>query len=126
MALGSAILYFGCRHFEKDYIYADELKQWEADGVVSVRPCFSQVGPNGEPKQHVPNRMWEDRVELGKLFGAQKGKVFICGSASKLAKSTAEVCEKTWLECHKGSGDEDAQKWLDKVKDDRYVSDVFQ
>jgi cytochrome P450/NADPH-cytochrome P450 reductase len=124
--LGPAILYFGCRHYEKDFIYSDELKQWEADGVVSVRPCFSKVGPNGESKQYVPDRMWEDREELAQLFGKQNGKIFICGSASKLAKSTAEVCKKIWLECHKQSSEEDAQAWLDKVKEDRYVSDVFE
>jgi cytochrome P450/NADPH-cytochrome P450 reductase len=124
--LGPAILYFGCRHHEKDFIYSEELKQWEAEGVVSVRPCFSKVGPNGAPKQYVPDRMWEDRKELADLFGKQNGKIFVCGSASKLAKSTAEVCKKIWLGHHDGSSEEDAQAWLDKVKEDRYVSDVFE
>jgi cytochrome P450/NADPH-cytochrome P450 reductase len=124
--LGPAILYFGCRHYEEDFIYSDELKQWESDGVVSVRPCFSKVGPNGESKQYVPDRMWEDRMELAQLFKEQNGKIFICGSASKLAKSTAEVCKKIWLENHEGCNNDDAQAWLDKVKEDRYVSDVFE
>jgi cytochrome P450/NADPH-cytochrome P450 reductase len=124
--LGPAILYFGCRHHEKDFIYSEELKQWEAEGVVSVPPCFSKVGPNGAPRQYVPDRMWEDREELADLFGKQNGKMFVCGSASKLAKSTAEVCKKIWLGRHEGSSEEDAQTWLDKVKEDRYVSDVFE
>jgi cytochrome P450/NADPH-cytochrome P450 reductase len=124
--LGPAILYFGCRHHEKDFIYSDELKQWEADGVVSVRPCFSKVGPHGEAKLYVPDRMWEDREELARLFGKEHGKIFICGSASKLAKSTAEVCKRIWRDCHEGTSEEEAQAWLDKVKEDRYVSDVFE
>jgi cytochrome P450/NADPH-cytochrome P450 reductase len=124
--LGPAILYFGCRHHEKDFIYSDELKQWESDGVVSVRPCFSKIGPAGESKQYVPDRMWEDREELAELFGKENGKIFICGSASKLAKSTAEVCKKIWLERHQQSSEDDAQAWLDRVKEDRYVSDVFE
>jgi cytochrome P450/NADPH-cytochrome P450 reductase len=124
--LGPAILYFGCRHHEKDFIYSEELKQWEAEGVVSVRPCFSKVGPNGAPKQYVADRMWEDREELADVFGKQNGKIFVCGSAGKLAKSTAEVCKKIWLGRHEGSSEEDAQAWLDKIKEDRYVSDVFE
>jgi len=125
-SLGPAILYFGCRHHEKDFIYREELKQWEADGVVSVRPCFSKVGLNGESKQYVPDRMWEDREELAQLFGKQHGKIFICGSASKLAKSTADVCKMIWMGCHEGSSEEEAQAWLERVKEDRYVSDVFE
>jgi hypothetical protein len=27
---------------------------------------------------------------------------------------------------HEGSSEEDAQAWLDKIKEDRYVSDVFE
>jgi cytochrome P450/NADPH-cytochrome P450 reductase len=124
--LGPAVLYFGCRHPEKDFLYRDELAKWESDGVVRVRPCFSKVGPNDESKQYVPDRMWVDREELAQLFGKQNGKIYICGSANKLAKSTAEVCKMIWMECHKGSSEEEAQAWLESVKEDRYVSDVFE
>jgi cytochrome P450/NADPH-cytochrome P450 reductase len=122
--LGPAILYFGCRHHEKDFIYAEELKQWEKDKVVSVRPAFSKIGPTGSVK-YVPERMWDEREEIAKLF-LDGAKIFVCGSASKLAKSTAEICKKIWLEKNPGKSDEDANEWLDKQKEDRYVSDVFE
>ncbi|EFQ89396.1 hypothetical protein PTT_14357 [Pyrenophora teres f. teres 0-1] len=124
--VGPAILYFGCRNHEKDFIYADELAQWEADGVVSVRGCFSKVAPEGQKAQRVPDRMWDERKELAALFGEQGAKIFICGSASKLAKSTAEVCMKIYMDTFPGKTEDDAQEWLDKVKEDRYVSDVFE
>ncbi|KAF2470639.1 bifunctional P-450/NADPH-P450 reductase [Lindgomyces ingoldianus] len=123
-ALGPAILYFGCRHYEKDFIYSDELSKWEAEGIVSVRPCFSKAGPEGHQK-YVPDRMWEDREELAKLFGEAGAKIFVCGSASKLAKSTAEVCKKIWRE-KTGGNEQAALEWLDRVKENRYVSDVFE
>lgn len=124
--LGPAILYFGCRDYQKDYIYADELAQWEKDGVVSVRPCFSKAGPQGSagPK-YVPDRIWEDREELAKLFAEQGAKIFVCGSARKLGKSTADVCMKIWME-RTGKGEEEAREWLEKVKEERYVSDTFE
>ena len=124
--VGPAILYFGCRHFEKDFIYSDELKQWEADGVVSVRGCFSKVAPEGQTAQRVPDRMWDERKELAELFGEGGAKVFICGSASKLAKSTAEMCMKIYRDTFPGKTEEDALEWLEKVKKTRYVSDVFE
>lgn len=123
--LGPALLYFGCRHHEKDYIYADELKKWEQEGVVSLRPCFSKVGPEGHPK-YVPDRMWSERDEIAELF---KGgaKIFVCGSASKLAKSTAEVCKKIYMEkCEGNRSEKDAEEWLNKAKENRYVTDVFE
>jgi cytochrome P450/NADPH-cytochrome P450 reductase len=123
--LGPAILYFGCRDHEKDFIYKDELAQWESDGAVSVRACFSKEGPEGCFK-YVPDRLWAERDEVAELFHAQGAKILVCGSASKLAKSTADVCKRIWLEKHEGMTEQDAQAWLDTVKETRYVSDVFQ
>ncbi|KAF3036352.1 hypothetical protein E8E12_008017 [Didymella heteroderae] len=125
ITLGPAILYFGCRHHEKDYIYKYELEQWESDGVVSLRPCFSKEEAGGHYK-YVPDRMWAEREELAVLFGEHGAKILVCGSASKLAKSTADVCKRIWLEKHEGQTEEAAQLWLEKVKEDRYVSDVFE
>lgn len=122
--LGPAILYFGCRHHEKDFIYKSELRKWEEEGVVTVRSCFSKVGPVGS-QRYVPDQMWEDREELANLFAEQGAKVFVCGSASKLAKSTSEVCMRIWRE-RTGLGESEAREWLDRVKEDRYVSDVFE
>ncbi|CAI6265607.1 unnamed protein product [Periconia digitata] len=127
--LGPAILYFGCRDYQRDFIYSDELQQWEKDGIISMRPCFSKSGPDGEGKgpKHVPDRMWEEREDLKKLF-AEGAKIFVCGSAKKLGKSAADVCKKIWLERHSGDGvgEKEAEEWLDSVREDRYVSDTFE
>jgi len=122
--LGPAILYFGCRHYEKDFIYSDELKAWEDAGVVSVRPAFSKVGP-GDHQEYVPDRIWNERDEVASLF-ADGAKILLCGSASKLAKSTGDVCKKIWLEKNTGKTEKDAEEWLDLQREERYVSDVFE
>lgn len=68
--------------------------------------------------------MWEEREELRGLF--QGGaKIFVCGSAGRLGKSTSEVCKRIWMEGN-GKGEEEASEWLEKVKEDRYVSDTFE
>jgi cytochrome P450/NADPH-cytochrome P450 reductase len=39
---GRMVLYYGCRSPEDDYLYSDsDLKEWEALGVVQIRPAFS-------------------------------------------------------------------------------------
>ena len=121
--IGPALLYFGCRDAEKDFIYADELKKWEEAGVVEVRPAFSRHGPEGHFK-YVPDRLWAEREELATLF-MNGAKIFLCGSASKLAKSSTEVVLKIWLEKNPGKTEQDAFDWLQRQREERYVSDVF-
>jgi len=123
--LGKALLYFGCRDVDKDFIYCDELKAWENLGAIDLRMTFSQHGPEEEPRyRYVADRMWDERVELASLF-MDGAKIFVCGSASKLAKSSADVCMKIWREKHPEASEEDAFKWLQTQREDRYVSDVF-
>lgn len=127
-ALGPALLYFGCRDSSSDFIYKDEFAAWQAQGAVEVRPAFSKRGPQGEDGgktfKYTHERMWAEREELKTLY--KKGaKIFLCGSASKLAKSTAEVLKKIWMEANEGAGEDEAEKWLEVQKVDRYVSDVF-
>lgn len=124
-ALGPALFYFGCRDFEKDFIYADELRAWEAKGLIKVRPAFSQRGPPGATNyKYVPERMLAEKEELRALY-KEGAKLFLCGSAGKLAKSTTDVLKKIYMEGHPEISDEEASKWLDSVRETRYVSDVF-
>jgi hypothetical protein len=74
---------------------------------------------------YVPDHMWEDREDFPQLFAKQNNNSFICGSASKLAKSTEETCKMNWLGCYEGNSEADAQAWVESVKEDRYVTDVF-
>lgn len=126
---GPALMYFGCRDAEKDYIYREELEQWEAQGVVQMRPAFSRSARADEDSspswRYVHQRMWEEREELSQVF-RDGGKIYVCGSASKLAKSAMNCVVDIWMERHPGATREEALAWLQETKDRvRYVSDVF-
>ncbi|KAI0535776.1 cytochrome P450 [Xylaria digitata] len=127
-SLGPALLYFGCRDYESDFLYADELREWENLGAVQVRPAFSRRGPpNADGKgnyKYTHERMWEEKEEIRDLF-RRGAKIFVCGSASKLAKSTNEVTKRIWRFAFPDKSEEDAQQWLDSIREVRYVSDVF-
>ncbi len=47
--MGKALLFFGFRHPDVDFLYEDELKQWEALGAVQIRTAASRK-PDGEIK----------------------------------------------------------------------------
>ncbi|KAK0632364.1 cytochrome P450 [Immersiella caudata] len=122
--LGPAILYYGCRSSEEDFLYKEELAKWEKMGAVKVRTAFSkQPGEDGRTG-HVDERIWEDREELKGLF-AKGARILVCGSAARLGRSTSEVCLRIWSESHPEKARREAEEWLLAQKEDRYVSDVF-
>lgn len=122
--LGPAILFFGCRHPDKDYIYRAELTEWAKEGVVDVIPCFSRPDDRGQQKgQYVPEALWEHRDRVWEMF-RNGGRIYVCGSASRLGRSSAQMCKQIWRE-KTGESELEADLWLEKIKAVRYVSDVY-
>jgi cytochrome P450/NADPH-cytochrome P450 reductase len=108
---------------EKDFIYREELREWKGQGAIQIRPAFSKDGPEGYRK-YVHETIWDQREELAELF-RNGAKVYVCGSAIRLTKSTADTIKKIWMEKNQGKSEEDAQQWLQEIREERYVSDVF-
>ena len=124
--LGPAVLYYGCRDAEEDFLYREELAEWERQGVVKVHTAFSQKAASaGDKTGHVDARIWEDREELRGLCVDGGARILVCGSAAKLGRSTAETCLRIYREAHPEETKEQAEGWLMRMKEDRYVSDVF-
>src|SRR6476661_6244948 len=78
--LGPAMLFFGCRHPAQDYLYADELKAFAADGVTELHTAFSR---SDGPKTYVQNlvAMQQDRVWSLIENGAV---IYVCGDGGKM------------------------------------------
>ena len=41
-ALGPALLFFGCRRRDQDYLYGELLEQWHQQGVLQLHTAFSR------------------------------------------------------------------------------------
>src|SRR5581483_8684820 len=52
-ALGPAMLFFGCRHPDQDFLYADELKAFATDGIAELYTAFSRAGGEKTYVQHL-------------------------------------------------------------------------
>ncbi|KAK3705239.1 hypothetical protein LTR37_013400 [Vermiconidia calcicola] len=123
--LGPALLFYGSRDAQKDFLYKHELAEWEKLGIVNVYGAHSRMpnaGTEGHPK-YVQDAIWAEREQCAELF-RQGGKIYLCGSAARLGQSCAEVCKKIYTE-KTGKSEAEAEEWLQRVKTDRFISDVY-
>ncbi|RFU30218.1 hypothetical protein B7463_g6139, partial [Scytalidium lignicola] len=125
--LAPAYLFIGCGHPDKDALFKEELEAWQKDGVVEVFYAYSRASELSKGCRHVQERLWEEREEMTKAFTGG-AKLFVCGS-SKVGEGVAETTKKMFRQWCKEVGrdvnDEEVEDWFQKIKSDRYASDVF-
>jgi cytochrome P450/NADPH-cytochrome P450 reductase len=115
------MLFFGCRHPDRDFIYRDELQKYADDGIVDLNVAFSRLHEN---KVYVQDLIAEksDQVWSALESGAI---VYVCGDGSNMepevrAQFARLYCERT------GKDQDAATAWLgDLTEQRRYVLDVW-
>jgi len=122
---GELILFFGCRHPEKDYIYQEELEGHAAEGTLSrLVVAFSRVEEKKKvyvqdkmKEEDIPDQIWR-LLESGAHF-------YICGDARLMARDVSETLLNIIME--KGSRSrQEAQKYVDELQNSqRHLSDVW-
>lgn len=119
--LGEAHLYCGCRN-EADQIYADEMKQFEQEGIVKLYTAFSRM--EGQDKTYVQQLMKENAREIIALLDAG-GQLYVCGDGSKMAPEVELTVQNAYQEAH-GVSEQEASKWLEAMQQEgRYAKDVW-
>ncbi|MEC1614903.1 cytochrome P450 [Bacillus mojavensis] len=119
--LGEAHLYFGCRN-DRDYIYRDELKQFEQDGIVTVHTAFSRK--EGIPKTYVQHLMAEHAETLISILD-RGGRLYVCGDGTRMAPEVEAALQNAYQSVH-GTSEEEAQGWLRHLQETgMYAKDVW-
>jgi len=119
--LGPSLLFFGCRHPEQDYLYADELTAFADQGITELHVAFSRAGATKTYVQHLiaqqKDRVWD-------LIG-QGAIIYVCGDGGEMEPDVKAALmaihrEKT------GSDELAAARWIDDLGTrNRYVLDVW-
>jgi cytochrome P450 / NADPH-cytochrome P450 reductase len=119
--LGPAMLFFGCRHPDQDYLYAEELKAFAADGVAELYTAFSR----GEgPKTYVQHLLAAQKDNVWKLI-EQGAIVYVCGDGSKMEPDVKAALVAIYRE-RTGSDADAGLRWIDDMgTKNRYVLDVW-
>ena len=79
--VGPSLLFFGCRDPLQDFLYEDEMREFEAAGVTRLLCAFSREP--GRPKTYVQQAIAAHGEEVWQLL-QQEGIVFVCGEASRM------------------------------------------
>eukprot|EP01132_Coremiostelium_polycephalum_P005286 gene5286-6579_t len=117
-----SVLFFGCRADNIDYLYKDELKQYQADGVLNE--LFVAFSRQNREKVYVQHKIMEQKQKIWDLL-SRGAHFYICGDARNMAKSV----QQSLLTIIKEEGSKDdnaAQQYLeDMQKSNRFLQDVW-
>lgn len=120
--VASSLLFFGCRNPDIDLLYAQELEDFERQGLVRVERCFSRAP--GAERRYVQDGMLDCADEVWDLL-QRDAVVLVCGNASTIAPGVRESLKKIFRD-RTGAGEADADAWLAGLRSaDRLVEDIW-
>jgi cytochrome P450/NADPH-cytochrome P450 reductase len=119
--LGPAMLFFGCRHPDQDFLYAGELRAFAANGIVELHTAFSRAEG---PKTYVQNLIAAEKERVWSLI--EKGAIiYVCGDGGKMEPDVKATLVSIYRE-RTGADAAAAQRWIDDLgANSRYVLDVW-
>jgi cytochrome P450 / NADPH-cytochrome P450 reductase len=119
--LGRALLFFGCRHPDQDYLYRDELERYAADGIVELHVAFSRLGAE---KTYVQHRIAERADDVWSVL-EDGGVVYVCGDGSRMEPDVRAALAELYGR-KTGADAAAANAWLDALTaSKRYNLDVW-
>ncbi|WP_267382365.1 MULTISPECIES: cytochrome P450 [unclassified Sphingomonas] len=121
--LGPALLFFGVRDPEVDFLYRDELEHWHETGVVSLRMAFSSTPDDGIA--YVQDAIWRDRAEVAALF-RKDARVLLCGDGERMAPAVRDTFVRIY-EAETKADHAEALAWAEQIEQEgvRYVADIY-
>lgn len=121
-ATGKNWLFFGNPHIATDYLYKDELENFQKEGYLhQLSTAFSR---DQEEKIYVQHLMEQHGRELFEWL--ENGACFyVCGDASRMAKDVDQALHQI-IEIHGERSAEDAAQYIQDMKQQkRYCRDVY-
>jgi cytochrome P450 / NADPH-cytochrome P450 reductase len=120
--VGESLLFFGFRRPDQDFLYQDELRDFQETGAVRVHAAPSRVP--GQPKTYVQDRILEQRADVWRLIEAG-AVVFVCGNANTMAPAVRGAFMDVFRK-QTGKSQADAEAWLSALRaDQRYLEDIW-
>jgi len=121
--VGPAILYFGCKHRSKDYLYQHELETFQKEGVLTqLHLAFSR---DQERKVYVQHLLQENMAETWKMVDENGAYIYICGGI-KMGHDVSETLKKIVMKMS-ARDYEQARQYMDRLHEEgRFIQELWQ
>ncbi|MFT4116343.1 bifunctional cytochrome P450/NADPH--P450 reductase [Bradyrhizobium sp.] len=120
-SLGPAMLFFGCRHPDQDFLYADELKALAANGITELFTAFSRADG---PKTYVQHLLAAQKDKVWPLI-EQGAIIFVCGDGGRMEPDVKAALVAIYRE-RSGADVAAGARWIEDLgAKNRYVLDVW-
>lgn len=120
-ALGDALLFFGCRHPDHDYLYRDELADYDRRGVATVYAAFSRH--NGS-QTYVQDLIAQEADRIWALI-ERGARIYICGDGARMEPGVRKALSSIYVQ-KTGCSPIDAVRWIEAmIEKERYLLDVW-
>jgi cytochrome P450 / NADPH-cytochrome P450 reductase len=119
--LGPAMLFFGCRHPDQDFLYADELKAFASNRITELHTAFSR---SEGPKTYVQDLVTAQKERVSSLI--ENGAIiYVCGDGGKMEPDVKAALVAIYRE-RKGADADAGLRWIEDMgTQNRYVLDVW-
>src|SRR5260370_6446747 len=119
--LGPAMLFFGCRPPNHDFLYADELKAFASDGITELHTAFSRAEG---PKTYVQDLVTAQKERVWSLI--ENGAIiYVCGDGGKMEPDVKAALVAIYR-VRKGVDADAGLRWIEDMgTQNRYVLDVW-
>lgn len=120
--VGPALLFFGCRNPQQDYIYEAELAQFAEQELTTLFCAFSRV--DGKSKVYVQDELLQARDMVWQMIEAG-AVIYVCGDATRMAPAVRQAFGQIYRE-KTGADAQAAEGWLSSLETgNRYLVDVW-
>jgi len=124
-AVPQCLLFYGCRHPSKDYIYREELAALEKSGLVKLFIAFSRFPNESTKNKYVQDLIFENAELVFNYVDKQKAIVYVCGARSKLANETYNTFIACVSQCSH-INETDAKQYVNNLQNNgHYLEDVW-
>uniref|UniRef100_A0A671MIN9 NADPH--cytochrome P450 reductase n=1 Tax=Sinocyclocheilus anshuiensis TaxID=1608454 RepID=A0A671MIN9_9TELE len=82
--VGDTVLYYGCRYKKEDFLYQEELEEFEKTGVLTaLNVAFSR---DQAEKVYVQHLLKKNKEAVWRLVHSDNAHIYICGDARNMAR----------------------------------------
>lgn len=120
---GANWLFFGDRYAESDFLYGDEILEFQRSGILTkLDLAFSR---DQKEKKYVQHLMWENSYELFHWIDQLGALIYLCGNKRTMGKDVQQTLKSIILSEGKFSKEESNQYWERLKKENRVLADIY-